>query len=287
MSTDVYVGQIRPSQLLWAYGPGSLIDLPNLSVITMGLDHWRKDRCSKIHEPRLLNAVRKVLGPQVKELLMPPVQQEEQVSFHSAEAYNGVPVRPFPRWLRCTKCGLLAEYDSGLFEIKENPWRPEQTHFIHKGCRHGDNIEAVPSRFLFACRNGHVDDFPWRWFVHRGPSTCTGSLHLFESSAALQLESLIVKCDKCGKMMSMSNAFGAEAKRFLPACRGRHPHLNKFEKCDEEPRTILLSASNLWFPYTLSVLAIPTEDNTLKQLIADGWEYFQELESEEETKFTL
>ena len=39
------VGDVRPSQLLWAYGPGALIDLPNLSVITMGLDRWDVDRC--------------------------------------------------------------------------------------------------------------------------------------------------------------------------------------------------------------------------------------------------
>ena len=36
----IAVGDVRPSQLLWTYGPGALIDLPNLSVITMGLDRW-------------------------------------------------------------------------------------------------------------------------------------------------------------------------------------------------------------------------------------------------------
>ena len=286
MGTDVYVGQVRPSQLLWAYGPGALIDLPNLSVITMGLDSWRENNCTQIKEPRLLNAIRRILGPQVKELRMPPVQLEEQIDLHSAEAFIGVPVRPFPRWLRCTRCGLLAEYDSGLFEIKENPWHPEQTHFIHKGCRYGNNVDAVPSRFLFACRNGHVDDFPWRWFVHQGPSNCTKTLYLQEINDALQLDSLVVKCD-CGAKMSMTLAFGPNSKRFLPGCRGRHPHLNKFEDCDEEPQTILLSASNLWFPHTVSVLAIPTEENVLKQLITNGWDLFQDCVSEEETKSVL
>ena len=51
------VGQIRPSQLLWTYGPGALIDLPNLSVLTMGLDRWQEDRCIPVEEPRLLAAV--------------------------------------------------------------------------------------------------------------------------------------------------------------------------------------------------------------------------------------
>ena len=71
MSTpNCFVGQIRPSQLLWAYGPGALIDLPNLSVITMGLDYWKQERCTPIKEARLLYEVRRVLGPQVEALLM-------------------------------------------------------------------------------------------------------------------------------------------------------------------------------------------------------------------------
>jgi hypothetical protein len=60
------VGEVRPSQLLWTYGPGALIDLPSLSVVTLGIDRWEKERCQPIQEARLLAAVRKVLGPQVE-----------------------------------------------------------------------------------------------------------------------------------------------------------------------------------------------------------------------------
>ena len=56
------VGEVRPSQLLWTYGPGALIDLPSLSVVTLGIDRWEKDRCQPIQEARLLADVRKVLG---------------------------------------------------------------------------------------------------------------------------------------------------------------------------------------------------------------------------------
>ena len=285
--SNCFVGQIRPSQLLWTYGPGALIDLPNLSVVTMGLDYWNKERCTPIKEARLLNEVRRALGPQVQELLMPPVQKEEIVDFHSAEAFVGVPVKPFPRWLRCVKCGLLAEYDSGLFEIKESLFRPEQTHFVHKNCQHGKNIEAVPARFLLACEHGHLDDFPWRWFVHGGPSECKGVLHFFEKGASLQTENLWVKCDGCGASRSLVHAFGKEGQENLPACRGRHPHLNKFEECDAQPRTILLGATNGWFPVTLSVLAIPTEDTSLAQLVLDGWDFFEDCESEASLKIIL
>lgn len=279
------VGQIRPSQLLWTYGPGALVDLPNLSVVTMGLDRWEESRCTPIEEARLLAAVKRILGPQVSRLRLPPISMEENVDPTSAEAKIGVPVRPFPRWLRCVRCGMLAEYDSGLFSIKPDLYRPERTRFVHTNCEKGSNSDAVPARFMLACRNGHLDDFPWHWFVHQGPSDCKGTLRFFESGASLQTENLWVQCDTCGTSRSLAHAFGKEGRENLPACRGRHPHLDSYdEECDEEPRAVLLGATNSWFPISLSVLAIPMERSQLFQLIMDGWEYFHDAESPEEVK---
>lgn len=288
MSSRHPVGQVRPSQLLWTYGPGALIDLPNLSVVTMGLDKWDIDRCPPVEEARLLAAVRRVLGPQVNHLRVPPFLNDDNVSPFSAEGKVGVPVRPFPRWLRCVRCGLLADYDSGLFSIKPYPYRPEQTHFIHANCEKGNNADAVPARFLLACRNGHLDDFPWHWFVHDGPDPCKGTLRFFESGASLQTENLWVKCDTCGKSKQLAKAFGKSGQENLPACRGRHPHLDVFSSgCEEQPRAVLLGATNSWFPITLSVLAIPLEKNQLSQLILDGWEYFEDADSIGEIKIIV
>ena len=286
--TTTAVGDVRPSQLLWTYGPGALIDLPNLSVVTMGLDRWEADRCTPIEEARLLEAVRRVLGQQVQRLRMPPIIKEEGLSPFTAEAKIGVPVRPFPRWLRCVRCGLLAEFDSGLFSIKENPFRPDQTHFLHTTCEKGSHSDAVPARFLLACRNGHLDDFPWHWFVHGGASTCKGTLRFFERGASLQTENLWVKCDACSAARSLVHAFGPEARNNLPACRGRHPHLDLYnEDCGEEARAVLLGATNSWFPITLSVLAIPHTGDSLTQMVEDGWEDFSDVESEAELRGLL
>lgn len=288
------VGEVRPSQLLWTYGPGALIDLPSLSVVTLGIDRWEKERCQPIQEARLLAAVRKTLGPQVESLRMPPFQKSELVDVWSAEANIGVPVRPFPRWMRCVKCGLLSPFDNGLFEIKENRFRPERTRFVHKGCRgsNGDkpakDADAVPARFLLACRDGHLDDFPWHYFVHGGNSSCKGTLRFYESGASLQTENLWVKCDGCGTPRSLAQAFGKAGKENLPACRGRHPHLDHFDtECNEEPRAVLLGATNSWFPITVSALAIPQAQDPLSQLIQDGWELFEDLTSEAEVAVTV
>lgn len=283
MSNTLVVGDVRPSQLLWTYGPGALVDLPNLSVVTMGLDRWEIGRCPPIEEARLLEAVRRVLGQQVERLRMPPVIKEENASPFTPEGKIGVPVRPFPRWLRCVRCGLLAEFDSGLFTIKENPYRPDQTHFIHTSCEKGSHSDAVPARFLLACRNGHLDDFPWHWFVHAGTAACKGTLRFFERGASLQTENLWVKCDACGSARSLVHAFGEKAKDNIPACRGRHPHLDAYEdNCDQPARAVLLGATNCWFPITLSVLAIPHTGDSVAQIVEDGWQYLGDAESEGE-----
>lgn len=285
------VGEVRPSQLLWTYGPGALIDLPNLSVVTLGIDQWDKDRCKPIEEARLLAAVQTILGSQVESLRMPPFNESDSIDVWSD---IGVPVRPFPRWLRCVKCGLLSPYDTGLFEIKENRYRPEWTRFVHKDCRGSKNdlkpkdADAVPSRFLLACRNGHLDDFPWHYFVHRGNSTCTGTLRFFESGASLQTEDLKIKCDQCDASRNLAQAFGKSGKENLPACRGRHPHNDQFDKiCDEEARGVLLGATNSWFPITISALAIPLFRDPITQLVRDGWSYFEDVDSAEEVGFTV
>ena len=279
------VGEVRPSQLLWTYGPGALIDLPNLSVVTMGIDRWEVGRCQPIQEARLLANVRRVLGNQVESLRMPPLTESDSIDPFSAEALVGVPVKPFPRWMRCVKCGLLSPFDAGLFELKPNRFRPERTRFVHKACTgsRGDqkprDADAVPARFLLACREGHLDDFPWHWFVHGGQSECKGTLRFFESGASLQTENLWVRCDSCSAAKSMAQAFGQAGKDNLPGCRGRHPHLNRFDDdCAEIPRATLLGASNGWCPVTVSVLAIPQTGSPLAQLVSDGWTFFEDVE---------
>ena len=73
----------------------------------------------------------------------------------------GVTVVPFPRWMRCTGCNLLIPIDSGLLDLKHEPFRPDRTRFVHN-CRSGGKPPlAVPARFVTACQDGHLDEFPW------------------------------------------------------------------------------------------------------------------------------
>ena len=291
ISTRRKVGELRPSQMLYTFGVGSIVELPNLSVMIMGLDDWPVEQgASEISEPRLLRAVQFELGTQVTKLLSPPVAPEltgYQAGPFEETASIGVPVAPFPRWLLCPYCRLLAPVQSGLFELKLDPYRRDRSRYVHRICsKPGKAPTVVPARFLVACENGHLDDYPWVTFVHRGKTDCRYELRLYELGASGDITDIEVKCTKCGSARRMSDAFSDAGRVELAKCRGRRPHLRKFDEkaCDAQQKSILLGASNSWFPITLAALSIPSSADRLGQLIEQNWAELEECESAREVK---
>ncbi|WP_017591342.1 DUF1998 domain-containing protein [Nocardiopsis potens] len=270
------VGELRASQLLHTFGVGAVVDLPNISVVVRGLDDWKKENTGVLRENRLLAAVRGKLGGQVKELRTPPYTPPTK-SVYDDWTRVGVPVAAFPRWLRCTRCRRLASADSGLFELLSDPYRPDRVRFVH-GChgQGGKRPSAVPARFVLACEAGHLDDFPWMYFVHYGsvPEAGEGghTLSFSERGSSGEARNLFVLCG-CGQRRAMSEAIGQEyAERNLPACRGRHPHLGTFEGCGGLSRAMSLSATNAWFPLRISAFTLPEADTALDDEIARNWD---------------
>src|SRR5690606_36033024 len=93
------VGEVRPSQTLTTYGVGSLVDLPNLSVLVMGLDDWPASHSTEIAEERLMLSAQSILGPQVSRFLTPPRGPDSvgaQTIWFDESRQIGVPVAPFP-----------------------------------------------------------------------------------------------------------------------------------------------------------------------------------------------
>lgn len=281
------LGEVRPSQVVFSYGVGSLIDLPHLSVLVMGLEDWTVDGgvARPIEEERLLRTVRWQLGSQVQKLLSPPAipPAAGPVDPFSDLMRIGIPVALFPRWMLCPKCQQLAPLSSGLFERRDDPFHPERTQYVHSNCPKEKKPVVVPARFLVACEHGHLDDFPWVEFAHRGPTSCSSLLRLIEYGPSGEARDLEVRCEKCdSKPRRLAEAFGEEGRARMPQCRGRRPHLRDFaeQPCQEQVKTILLGASNLWFADTVTALAIPTESARLAQLVAEKWAKLQMVQDE-------
>ncbi|HEX7735926.1 MAG TPA: DUF1998 domain-containing protein [Ktedonobacteraceae bacterium] len=275
------VGDLRPSQLLLTYGVGALVDLPHLSALVMGLENWQTSHATEIIEERLLAAVRSILGPQVSHLYAPPLDESS-----SGQALIGVPVAAFPRWLVCPACRLLAPIESGLFALRTQTYRPDRTWYYHKNCNKNSYAAALPSRFIIACEHGHMDDFPWHEFVHRGKECRRPVLRMEEQGPSGEPSTVVIRCDACQEKHSMAEAFSSEEENnFRPTCTGRSPHLRGAprQQCPTgQARTTLLSASNTWFPLAYSLLSLPVAEDLLGQLVEKHWETLREAESKDE-----
>jgi len=285
------VGELRPSQALTTFGIGAIIDLPHLSVMVMGLEDWPLKDTVEIGEQRLLASVKEVLGHQVKALRSAPVVPDTyQINQFDASALVGIPVAPFPRWMVCPYCRRLAPLGGGLFKL-ETPYRTDQIRYVHANCtKPGKPPTVIPARFVVACKNGHLDDFPWREFVHNGPTNCNGGLKLLEPSATGEAASIFVQCEgaNCGAIRPMSDAFKMDLMA-LPVCKARRPHLRDHDEAGckmpngQEMRMepMLQGASNSWFGITLSALSIPQASGKLRQLIEDHWTILEKVQSEQ------
>jgi Domain of unknown function (DUF1998) len=270
------IGEARPSHLVTTTGVGAIVDLPSISVVVRGLDAWSAERQEVINEPRLLEEVRRVLGVQVRALRTAPWDPDE-----SDDPWTrvGVPVTPFPRWVRCPVCFRLGSLDPpGQFQLVHR-WgkRPDLAKIVHARCTKQANRSdagkraCVPARFLVACEAGHLDDFPYVEYVHAGvTSPCYAPQLTMQDAASTLGPRVTVRCEECSAQANIQRAAGRAGSENLPACRGRHPHLQQFGRCGRPVRLIVLGASNLWFSVTASALHLP-QGQTAAEIIAPNW----------------
>jgi hypothetical protein len=275
------VGSARPSSLLYTYGVGSIIDLPQFSIMPAGLDDWepiwrRRAVVPTIDEPRLLKVVQLHLGPRVQQLRPFPWQPKAKAQSHEGSDL-GIPARVFPQWMRCTGCDFLGPLTRFTY-TNTHPYRPDLATFEHISCpgRTGAKGKArrspaVPARYLLACASGHLDEFPYALWVHRGqpcPAAPVPDLKLRDTNIG-QGAGAVIACERCQQRRSMSEAQGEAGKRKLPPCRGRHPHLNGFDPtCGLETSLMMMGASNLWFASTQSIIVMPRTQQEAKLALA-------------------
>ena len=266
------VGSGRPSSLLYTYGPGAIMDLPQFTIMPTGLDDWdriwrRRDGIPQIRAPRLREVVGKLLRSRDVQL-RPHPWQPKKVSLSTEGNDLGVPARVFPQWLRCTGCDMLGTVSQFAY-TNTHPFRADLACFEHAKCtgRSGNRTRkparrtAVPARYLLACVDGHLDEFPYDEWVHHWkpcPQAEFPALKMVDRTAG-KGASAVIGCESCGARRGMNEAQGEAGKSKLPHCRGPHPHLAAFEPkgCRNEARLILVGASNLWFPATQSIIVMP------------------------------
>jgi len=272
-------GELRRSQVITTYGPGALVDLLHDAVIISGLDHWRMAAgWGVITEPRL----RDQLSWRLKRLYRddtwslsvdaafrtPPAGEDDDPS-----PAVGVSALEFPQWFVCQDpdCRALIK-SSALPPRKDDRW----FHPCKRNAKTGKvaGSECVPVRFLTACANGHIDEFPWISFVHEGPACEAPSLRLTEGATG-DFGSIVVHCNTCRRHRKLIDA---KLQEHASVCRGRRPWLGDDvdrEPCDLHPRILVRTASNAYFSQVQSALTIEDTTKALKEAVESEWKSLQ------------
>jgi hypothetical protein len=262
-------GKVRQSQALTTYGPGAMVDLLHDAVLVGGLEFWGSKGRREFDEPRLRQRLQRKF-PQLRDekpFVAPPDGDERNPT-----RACGIEVLEFPVWFVCqnpacrklVRCGPRSKTRAGRYVHDEcNARRPSP------GASPADYL--VPVRFVMACVNGHIEEFPWSKFVHDTPEKekkCQSSdLKLHEGPTG-DFSELIVVCLGCNERMPLIAATGEGASRFQ--CHGRQPWLNQEEECDKRLRLLVRTASNSYFAEVVSSLDIPPPPNAAS-VVHEHW----------------
>jgi hypothetical protein len=275
--------QIRLSQLIGYYGPGAMLDLPDRSVLVMGLDDWdqRSGAFRLIEEPRLSRLLRLRLqdgndgrlatngDPQLR---TPPLDLRDP-----RRPSPKVRVKVFPHWFVCDVLPGDPPDRRRLvrFQQLEAPKRVD-----YRG-DDGKRRRVSPIRFVCGCEDGHLQDVDWRRVVHQnapGREGCQEPLWLEDGGTTGDPRQTRVYCE-CGASLSLNDLF---LPGRLGPCRAEWPWIDNGRDpsgCNHMLRLLTRSATNTYFPQVTRIISLPTAVDQLAELVRSVWSSLQSCSS--------
>jgi hypothetical protein len=283
-----YLGDVRRSQVI-GYGPGAIIDFRSgargggpVSIVAGSLDGWNDTaEISGPDDPQLLFEPRLQKVLQKNHFRQPPVDESDPADDPERQLRG----YRFPAWLVCPECNRL-DY--------ANRWGRTMGDAARwcEPCseRSGRRVFVVPTRFVTACVDGHLDEFPWHYWIRRAHLLDRGNLgnrpkcitkeegrrsqckFKLKNLGGSGLESLQLWCDECGAGAGLGEIFSKDALKGM-TCSGREPWIEGDARidCAGTPRAMQRGASNLYFPVTYSALSIPPWSGELFSELQSSW----------------
>lgn len=234
------IGDARPSQIITTFGPGSIIDAKKDCLTITDINYWPNNGF-KITDSRFAS----YMG--VDYFMVPPTGNQ----FNSED----IPVVPFPDIHICTnqKCSKIFSLSSNLQNEK---YKDSYLKYGPKCPFCG--YSSYPSRFVRVCSNGHLDDFDYSAWVHKGKK-CSGNLKMFTTGYTSSLGDIIIECELCHAKKSLSGIMNSDNNATQCTCSGKHPFRPSFisKKCTSKMFVLQRGASNVYFPVIKSAISIP------------------------------
>lgn len=269
-------GSVRRAQLVSPFGVGAMsILVDGTSVITAGLDHWFPDSAKNPsfelsefveYDWRLQERL------SVASFRLPP--DSRQGSSGDKNLGLKVPALRFPTWNVCPLCRRLTRSPLTMRQV------PKCSDNAHPNRR----LTQVP--FVAICSDGHIDDFPFREWVHQSLNpSCQGQLRL-KSSGGGGLEGQVVSCEGCNKSRSLrgitSSSRGSNdaeqttlTSRLTPGdelyyCTGARPWLGlERGPCMQPTKGALRGSGNVYFPKVESSIYVPLDEGAVSPAVHD------------------
>ena len=252
---------IRRGQLISPFGVGAMVSFPrNEALMTAGLDAWTAHAKKQCPADWLIREERLEARLGVSHLRLPPDHQDSGVGVQFAN--QDVPFVRFPRWHYCHHCGGMEE-----LSLFANRQRCKALPWSNRNCVQRTRTPwLMPVRFVTACPRGHIQDFPFMAWVHRGqPGEAACQLRLLAGRSSAGLTGIKILCT-CGQSRSLGGIFdfndqkGGALHRIGCDCQGFRPWLGEWENppgCGEFLKVVQRGASNVYFPHVVSSIYLP------------------------------
>jgi len=251
--------EIRPSQFITTYGPGSIIETRSGPVVPkvvheLFLHIGRIPSDFEIVDERLTRGA--LAGARIARI---PSNAE------LAAAVDDVvyPTLLFPFWSLCTLHGteqILYPSGDGCPRCQAAGRRRDRTQDRLKAGR-----EAI--RFVLACPAGHLDDVPWNRLVHGTGSGCQPTYYVWHGGGRA-LRHVTLTCPDCGASENVGRAYGRPWR-----CSGRYPETGGRpgqSECPRDARILQRGAANLHLSEVVSALTIIDMPARLHNVLNDA-----------------
>lgn len=274
----ISVGDIRKTQLITTFGVGSIVDFKDDTVVIASTDDWdyNPNDNEEVENRKIFNENLSAIT-NAEYFLTPRTTQ----STNKFSKEKNIPSYIFPEKLHCSRCGNL--YDFRELDVKQR----------HKCPKCKNNLNA--SRFIVVCSKGHMDDFPYDWWVHSGNRCSSGvknpRIRMINIYNRTDIDSLRLECTECKATKSMINIFSENALNELQ-CTCKHPHFKEplsksFYGCHEKMRARLRSSSGVYFPITKSALLIPPWSRKVINCIQKNYIVLQSVDDKDKLIFAI
>ncbi|MDA8001169.1 MAG: hypothetical protein MPL62_07750, partial [Alphaproteobacteria bacterium] len=275
MAKKIYRRDIRPSQFVTTYGPGSLLRIGNMSRIMPDIgalvrDLEKLDGFSGLGEFRIYDNKLESTVKGVMELNKEKVDSVKifRIPTNSDFRLPGNRIlyntELFPKWSICKRHKILCRLD-----IDENG----KDYLPCSKCQN-EGLEpdvGTAIRFIQACQNGHMSDINWHGEVWHKKG-CNGN----EFDWSEDDETFEVVCTQC-KQKADYKSIRRKAREGLLKCNRHHAEsgITDDDCCEivddkrrETGRMLLVNASNLRLAHVISSLIVPPYADRLFKILS-------------------